>query len=755
MRNRFVPGRLLLLGVLGALASPVEATAASSRRTLEHSLGRNDLRVYSARHTIHPGDRLKGSALPDRLTQLGYRRVRAKPTSPGEFFWGFERFWIYLRGDAMPGRRGAPPRLIEISIERASGRVLRIDEEGSGESLRRVALEPALLAESLKERRAPRRWVTFEAFPEHTWRSVLAIEDTRFFEHGGVDPRSVARALLKNAKAGSITQGGSTITQQLVKIRDLTPKRTLGRKLSEAGRALAIEAEYEKEAILEAYLNSIYMGHASGVSLYGLDAAARAYFAKKPEELTLSESAVLAAMIQGPNRLDPRSYPDRVRARQLRVLERLAELGWLSQGEIDRARRGGLPRLRTGSTGRHALPSLLGWLRDELEAVAPKRAREDRDLLVETTLDPYLQRLARASMAAGLARIEKRLPRRSRGELAGALVALDGTSGDVLAAVGADPRRGGEFDRARSARRQPGSTVKPFVVMEALERCGDRGPLHVARRVVDRPVRLSLPSGAWSPENPTGRYRGVVSLRTTLVDSLNVPLVRLARHCGFPATAERFGAAGLPLPSDAPPSFVLGAVEISPVELASAYSAFVDLGRRHRPRLVTRVSAASGRGLARVKARSSRVSRPATAFLVRDLLREAGRRSLGTPAFDRHEVIGKTGTSSNQRDAWFAGAVGSMVVVTWVGLDGGGSLGLSGAQAASPIWREFAEASATALRMLPLERPRTVVERWIDPKSGRQVRSGRGESRRELFRDGVEPPRGGLIFRGRPEPVIE
>lgn len=339
--------------------------------------------------------------------------------------------------------------------------------------------------------------------------------------------------------------------------------------------------------------------------------------------------------------------------------------------------------------------------------------------------------------------------------MSAALVAVDGLTGDVLAAVGGDPAKRDDFDRVRFARRQPGSTVKPLVLLEALERCGDRETLYNSRRVVDRPMTIALPSGDWNPVNPDLRHRGVVDLRTALVDSLNVPLVRVARWCGFDATADRFRTAGLDVPDSPPPSFVLGALEVTPSQLASAFTTFVDLGRRRHPRVVARPSTSAGRRLGRSEPRSSRVGRPSTAYLVRDLLRESGGAAVGAVAFGGQEVVGKTGTSSEQRDAWFVGAVGSMVVAVWVGLDEDGSLGLSGSEAAAPIWRSFARNSAVALRPWSAPRPRAVVERWIDPKTGLRKRSSRGGARREIFRHGAEPPRKRFFSRRAPERPIE
>ncbi len=733
-----------------ALAGLVPALAEAG--SLRGQLGRNDVRVLSAPVRIRVGEDLAAAALAERLTRQGYSRLRGKPAAPGGFFWGHERFWIHLSAEDA-ARTGDSP-LLEILLERSSARVLAIRAHDGGPRERsEVELAPVVLAESLAGPRAKRIWANLEGYPEHVWRAVLAIEDARFFEHSGVDPRSVARALVRNARAGRVTQGGSTITQQLIKIRDLSPKRTLGRKVSEAARALALEAEHAKEDILEAYLNSVYMGHLDGVAIYGLATAARAFFGHEVAELDLAEGALLAALIQGPNRLAPFRHAERARERRDLVLSRLEELGWADESAATRARGRALPSAPARRPAPELAQSMLAFLRREVSELAPRRSEDGTGMVLETTLEPSMQRAAEAAVRAGL----DRLARRGRRPEA-ALIAVDGVSGRVLAAVGGDPRGGGELDRVTLARRQPGSTVKPFVVLEALERCGSREALHAARRIVDRPFELKLPAGSWRPENSDGRYGDVVSLRTAVVQSLNVPLVRIARHCGWEATAERFRKAGLSVAKSPPPSFVLGALETSPLELAQAYTAFVDLGWAREPVALQRVTTPSGRTLGRERSRRGRVARAASAYLVRDLLREASERSLGRSRVAGRRVVGKTGTSSGRRDAWFAGTVGSVVVVVWVGHDDGHPLGSSGAQAAAPIWRAFAEAVAPLAPAVPAATaagPRGLVERWIDPATGRRVRSFRRGAYREIFRDGHEPPRGGFLFGREPEPVID
>jgi penicillin-binding protein 1B len=297
MWERRVP--CVLLAALFAL----EGAASAAVGDLEASIGRSEIRVYSAAYELRTGLSVGAAGLADRLEALGYRRVRERPQAPGQFFWGHEVLWIYRRPYRRQ-RRLAPAALLELPLERAGG---RIRELPAGVD---PVLEPALLAESLDGARAPRLPVELAELPEHVWRSVLAAEDARFFDHPGVDVRALSRAALRNAQAGRVVQGGSTITQQLIKNRDLTPRRRVGRKLSEAVRALRLEGEHSKEEILQAYLNSVYFGHVGGLALHGVGAAARAYFGKSAARLGLGESALLAALIQGWRRHDAAACRD-------------------------------------------------------------------------------------------------------------------------------------------------------------------------------------------------------------------------------------------------------------------------------------------------------------------------------------------------------------------------------------------------------------------------------------------------------------
>ncbi len=747
----FLPAALALF-----LVPLAEAGAVPNR--LEMLQGRSETTVYSAPYRIHPGVTVEECGLLERLDRLGYRRVRRRPEHPGEYFYGEERFWIY-RHAHRTGGIDYPPSLIGLSLEPPGGVIEGlVDIHGNHRPLQRSSapwLEPTLLSESLQADRADRILLDLDDLPDHVWRPLLAMEDARFFDHVGLDGRAIARAALANFKKKGIAQGGSTLTQQLVKNRDLTSRRTLGRKASEAVRALVLEANYTKKEILQAYLNQVYLGNAGGMAIHGYGAGAVYYFNRPAADLTLAQAALLAALVQGPNRLSPVRHPEAARKRRNLVLSRVEEEGWADPVQVQAAQAAPLG-LEPGALAIGAPRYLLAWVAGLAEGSVGNRLGKGRGVRVETTLDPWLQEKAERVLASGLASLRKKLGTgRSQG-LSAALVALDTGTGAVLAYVGGDPDDPGDrYDRIRNGRRQPGSTVKPFVLLEALDRCGDRPPLTLSDRVVDEPLHLKLPSGDWSPMNADRRFHGEVDLRTALAESRNVPLVRIARHCGMEAVADRFREAGLPAPEPPPPSLVLGSVETTPLELAEAYTVLATPGKALEPFPIRRIEQPGGRLLESMDRESRKVSRATSAWLVRDALRtavESGTAKAG--ALRGIQAAAKTGSSSRLRDSWFAGIAGSVLTVVWVGRDGGQPLGLSGSQGAGPLWHRFME-TAAASRPGPLRRrPRRVVERFVDSRTGLLVRERNPRARKEYFRLGALPRRDRFFRKNRKVPPI-
>jgi membrane peptidoglycan carboxypeptidase len=730
--------------LLAAAATQLQAGS------LDDELGRSDIRIRSAPYHLVSGVTVQEAALPERLEQLGYRRVHHRPELPGRYFWGHETFWIYRNGHRVAGKE-RPAELLGLRLRKRDGMILGpVDEKADG-----LWLEPLTLAESLEGDRALRRPVDLDDLPEHVWRPVLAAEDARFFDHVGVDGRAMARAMLANAKAGKVTQGGSTITQQLIKNRDLTPKRTLGRKASEALRALALEVEYDKRDILDAYLDQLYLGHVEGLAIHGLGTAARVYFSKDAEKLTLPEAALLAAIIQGPNRLSPIRNPQRALERRNWVLDRMAELGWSTPEEVGRARAAGLG-LDPSSPERTGAFHFLDWVAAIAGDSQSRRLEKGRGLVVETTLDPHLQMLAERAVESHLRGIRRSNRKLRSAELSAALVALDAASGAVLAYVGGDPAdEKDRFDRARKARRQTGSAIKPLLLLEPFEDCGERKPLHPATRVADERLRIELPSGAWEPSNYGGRFHGVIDLRFALRHSLNVPFVRVARWCGVEPTAKRVRKTGLSLPPSPPLSFILGAVEASPLEMAGAYTVFATPGRLRKPFAISRIERPSGRRLAAFDGGGRNVVQASSAYLIRDLMRDAVARGTGgRAAIEGVEVAGKTGTSSSLRDAWFVGDDGGIVAAVWIGLDKSGSLGLTGGSAAAPLWKSFVEPASVSRPEREVKRPPDVVVSRVDTETGLRLSPRSSKGREELFRRRVQPRRDRFLRPDRPEPVI-
>lgn len=737
-----------------ALLSLFFAAPPAGSFDLEHELGRNDVRILSGRATVPIGRTVVESRWLQRLESRGYRRVHEKPTAAGEYFFGHQTFWVFRQPFTIGGK-DFPSALWGFALDRKGKISHAIADDRTPLPQDLVFLEPVLLSESLDADRALRTPLDISTVPEHVWRAVLAIEDHRFFEHRGVDGKAIARALLKNLKKGGVREGGSTITQQLVKNRDLSPKRSLGRKASEAVRALALEGEYSKEEILQAYLNNVYMGHVNGLGVYGFGSAAEVYFSRSVEDLDLAQAAALAALIQAPNRMHPARHPDRLLERRNIVLDRLSELGWIAH-EQARSARGTPLGIRSSEPVGPIASALIRWTRELYHEEAPRRSRRGRGAVVESTLDPLLQRHAMSCVGQGLARLRRhhRIERDSK--LQAALVALDVVNGNILAYVASDPSNPDSFDRVRTTRRQPGSLLKPLLLLEAFQACGAQSPLHPATRVADTRLTMSLPSGPWSPQNPDGRFREAVEIRDALTQSLNIPFVRIARHCGFDRMAARVRSAGIDVAADPPPAFVLGAVEASPLQILRAFTVFATPGDTTRPRPVTRISRPSGRGIERFGIKHDRVTGGGSAYLVNWLLHRATLE--GTAQGVRIEgidVAAKTGTSSGGRDAWLVGMAGSVMAVVWVGHDDNLPLGLSGAASAGPIWRQFMEVAALARPDRDVPRPKKIREAYVDRKRGLRVRSGKNDARLCLFRKGTLPRKDRPILRDRPEAVIK
>ena len=563
--------------------------------------------------------------------------------------------------------------------------------------------------------------------PDQLVQAILAVEDQRFYQHHGIDIRRIFGALVADVRAGGLAQGGSTLTQQLAKNLFLTTSRTPLRKIREAAMASVLEMRYSKAAILDAYLNEIYLGQDGARAIHGVGAASRFYFGKNVQRLTLAESALLAATINAPNHNAPNRHPDVARQRRDLVLQLMAEQHRITPAAADQASRVPVStRVRPATTldGRN--------FRDvEMEALGHRLPA--RGEAIYTTLDASLQRAAEHAVDRGLGRL------RDSGAQA-ALVAIDPRTGEVLAMVGGRDYGASQFNRATAALRQPGSAFKPIVALTALERSGERQPAFTLASVVnDEPLRVETTSGPWEPTDYDGEFRGPVTVREAMEQSLNVPFARIGLAIGpqaIVATARRLGITSA---LDAVPSIALGSSGVTLMELVRAYGVLAAGGDLAPARLVLgRARYGDTLGVAATAA-AARVIDPAVAYLVTSTLQGVIARGTGRAlSAQGHEgaIAGKTGTSSNWRDAWFVAYSTSLVVGVWVGYDDGRSLHLTGAGAALPIVAQFLAEGTTDDDWAPFEMPSGVTEA--------QTAGGDGESRsdcgsREVFLTGTEP----------------
>jgi 1A family penicillin-binding protein len=564
--------------------------------------------------------------------------------------------------------------------------------------------------------------VSLDSLPSHVPNAFIAVEDRRFWEHQGIDWRRVPGAAVANLRARGVSQGSSTIPMQLA--RNVFPRelpgsdRTLKRKLQEVRVAQLLELTFEKREILEMYLNHIYFGGGA----YGIEAAARLYFGKAAEDLTLAEAATLAALPKAPTHYDPRREPEQSRARRDLVLTLMERHRLVGFEEADAARSTDLAVRADGERDRSGIPlgpSFVDVVREAMEDRFGENLYRSR-LRIHTTLDPVAQRAAEQEIEAQLASLRGRV-RAGEGELQGAVVIVEAATGDVLALVGgADPTLS-RYDRARHARRQVGSAFKPFVFAAALQ-----DGIPTSQIIMDSPLRMHLSrNDVWEPSNYDGRFEGQVSLRHALVRSRNIPTIKLAATVGIGDVARTAREAGVGALMDETPALALGTVATSPLELTLAYVPFATLGQTTAPRYVLRVEDEDGRLLwEQDQAPSRQALDPAVAYIITDILRDAVDRGTGggvRAAGYRGLVAGKTGTTNNSTDVWFVGYTPELVGTVWIGYDRPTSLGrtATGGGMAAPVWgRIMRQVHAERPAAAEWPRPPGVVARRIDPGTG-------------------------------------
>ncbi len=698
-------------------------------------------KVYSAPVVVYPGMDWQRIDLRGWLARLGYRaQPEGGALAPGRYEWRPGSLRVHLRAFDHPLR---PEHARELVFTLADGRIKEVIDASDQSFVDVVVLEPESVSAFLGRDREQRDLVRLRDVPEHLVAAVYAVEDRRFEEHHGIDPRRIVGAMLANLKAGRITQGGSTLTQQLVKNFFLTPDRTYRRKLREAVMALIVEARYEKSEILEAYLNEIYLGRRGSTQIHGVGEAARFYFGKDVSDLSVAESALIAAIIQSPNGISPHRRPERAVARRDLVIRLMHDQGFLDDAEYGVALAEPL-RLAEYSDDTGEVRYFLDALSQQLPEVYDEEVLASEGLRIYSTLDPRLQRVAARVLRRGLARIERALPEGEERDapLQGCLIAMRPQTGEVLALVGGRDYGASQFNRCTQARRQVGSVFKPIVYVAALDESS--GPaITLASRLQDEPFEIETEDGPWKPENYDHEFRGSVSVREAIERSLNVPAVRLGQRVGIERVIAMARRLGIDSTLPAVPSLALGTAEVSPLEVARAYATLGNGGRRPTPR--TFVDVVEAEGLAhenRPLEGATLAIDPATAYLAVSLLQGVVDR--GTAARVRGAgmlgpIAGKTGTTDREHDLWFVGFTPELVAVVWVGFDEPRTIGVPSSRGALPIWTAFIEEAVGPKVRGTFPRPEGVVGIEVNPATGARALRGCPERTRELFIAGTGP----------------
>jgi penicillin-binding protein 1B len=668
--------------------------------------------VYAAPLELYVGLTLNGSDLEHELQRLQYRRVD-KLEHPGTYRLQGTRLDIALR----PARFADETRPASILSVVASDKGIETLRDSDGKDVPIARLEPLLIGSIFPIHGEDRIVVTPQEVPGLLPQALTTVEDRKFYTHHGIDPVGIARAMWVNMRAGQMEQGGSTLTQQLVKSYFLDSRRTLGRKAREAIMAMSLDAHFSKADLMNAYINEIFLGQDGDRAIHGFGLASRFYFGKPLSELDLSEVALLVAIVRGPTYYDPRRHPDRVRARRDMVLKLMADRGIVKADEALAAEK--KPLGVTSRASGSYYPAYLDFVRRTLRRDYHDQDLTEAGLRIYTSLEPRAQDEAERALERELARLDhqKKYP---DAKLEGAVVVTSPQSGEVIAIVGSRNVGYDGFDRALDARRAMGSLVKPFVYLTALE----TGRYNAATVVQDQPVAIKLVNGTvWRPENFEKKSNGPVPIVRALAESLNQATVGVGMDVGLPKISETLQRFGLERAPAQVPSMLLGAIDVTPMEVAQLYNGLGNGGFRSSLRAVRAVISADSKPLKAFPLEVTPVASPDVVYEVDRMMVQVMEKGTGRGARSilpaNLVVAGKSGTSSDYHDNWFAGFSGSHLAVVWVGYDDNLPTGFTGSSGALPVWARLMAGLGTTSWDAPM--PESLAETWIDFDTGLRV----------------------------------
>ncbi len=728
--------------------------------------------VYAAPRAVSVGEALSAEDIIAHLRRAGYGEAPGAGVPPelrvgtGWYRAGPDTVEIFPGPESQldPGT-GPPPTAV---VRFARGRVSRIFFPSATTLAKECPLEPEILSNLSAGKREKRRPVRFDDIPKSLLQAVIATEDKRFFSHSGFDPLRIVKAAWVDLRERRKEQGASTLSMQLARSLWLDGEKSWRRKALETLIALQLERKLSKKEIFEYYGNHIYLGRRGSFNLHGFGEAARAYFGKDIRQLTRPESAMLAGMIQRPSHFNPFRWPERCLARRNLVLSLMRQQGVITDLEERDAAAAPLALASTEIESTDA-PYFVDLVNDQVQSQLSEGELKSHPYRIHTTLDLELQRDAAAAVQAGMREVDALLARRTRSRQPGArapagrrqnaaplaaqanvaqaaranvaLVALDPVTGAVKALVGGRDYNASQLNRAL-ARRQPGSIFKPFVYAAALGAAARPPLVTTASVITDEPTTFWFNNQPYQPDNFRQQFHGSAPVRQAFARSLNVPTVKVAEKVGYAAVADLAHRAGMNAEIQPTPSIALGAYEVTPLEIAGAYTIFSNRGAYARQHWIEQVRDRAGKVTYRQPGLPAPVLDERVAYLTVNLMEDVLRYGTGAAVRARGfslPAAGKTGTS---RDGWFAGFTSRLLCVVWVGFDDNRELGLEGSKSALPIWTEFMARAHRHRRYrdaLPFAAPAGIVSVSIDPASGSLAAPGCPEVLTELFLSGTQP----------------
>jgi len=709
-----------LFVLIGLVAVSVTAVYLDGvvRERFEGKRWKMPARVYARPLELYPGRRLTPSQMVAELALLGYRET-PQPREPGTFRLRHQVLELVTRpfrfGDGLEASHS-------LSVTFADGRVNVLQNRSSQSPLQLVRIEPALIGGIYPGKNEDRVLVKLDEVPQHVVDALIAVEDRRFYSHHGLDPRGIARALFATASGKSV-QGGSTLTQQLVKNFFLTPERTIKRKLTEMVMALLVEMHYSKDEILETYINEVYLGQDGNRAIHGFGLASSYYFDKPLTYLGLPETALLVGMLKGPSFYSPRSQPQRALGRRNLVLSMMAAEGFITEQQLGAAKKSPLGVIDRPPRGTSPYPAFLSLVHRQLQRDYRDEDLRSEGLQIFTTLDPQVQMAAEHALSKRLERLEKAY-KKPADSLQGAVLVTSTQNAEVQAVIGdRDPRYKG-FNRALDALRPIGSLIKPVVYLTALQQ---KDKYTLATQLDDSPfVYRQAGTEDWKPGNYDHEFHGRVLLRDALINSYNVSTARLGLEVGVSKVMANLRRLGVEreLPEFA--ASLLGANALSPQEVTQVYQTLAGGGFRTPLRAIREVLTAEGESLQRYPLNVEQVVDPASLYLLSVAMQDVV--SAGTARWLENYlprtlgIAGKTGTTDDFRDSWFSGFSGDRLAVVWIGRDDNEPTGLTGASGAMTVWGDMMARLDPEPLILP--EPDNIERVWIDQASGLRSAAG-------------------------------